>query len=239
MIIAVIGNLRSGKTFIMTMLAYISILFAYKQLSPKDMERLLNANEEISYNENIPTEKTVIVKANYKIDVPNFEFFGIKELLELVTLIEKGEPYDLHNCILCLDEIVTILESRVSGSVLSRLMSYFIMQSGKADVQLIYTSQLDSMADIRLRSLANITIRCRKNKVKQKFNYIWTTDTGHIKKFNLPLHKAKQFYYLYDTKQKIPLASIQIRNALNKAKQEQKEQELKEKRLERKLEKML
>ena len=88
----------------MTIMAYIAIQFAYQNLDKKSMEKLMFANEEIDYNfTKKPDKDQIIVMANYKIDVPNFKFFGEEELLELVSLIEDGEEYELENCILCLD----------------------------------------------------------------------------------------------------------------------------------------
>lgn len=223
MIISILGNLRTGKTFLMTVLAYLAVKFAYYELSDKDMIRLINATEEYDYNLNTkPSKDTIIVRANYKIKIPNFELFGVDKLLELITLIEDGKEYDLQDCVLCLDEIWSILESRISHAKVNRLMSYFIMQSGKADVQLIYTAQLAKMADLRLRELANISVRCRKDSNNRKFIYLWSTDTGFTKKFTISFAVAEKLYYLYDTKYKIPLASIQIKKKLKEREEQAK-----------------
>lgn len=219
----------------MTILAYIAVQFAYGNLDKKSMEKLTFANEEIEYDlTKKPNKEQVIIMANYKIDVPNFKFFGVDELLELVSLIEDGKEYQLNNCILCLDEIWSIIESRISGAKLARLFSYFIFQSGKSDVQILYSAQLNSTADLRLRNLSNISIKCRKDKKRQRFIYSVTTDTGATYEKILTFAKAEQFYPLYDTKFKIPLSSIQISRAL-KEKALKRKQKLKEEKLEKKI----
>jgi len=74
------------------------------------------------------------------------------------------ENTTLSNCVLLLDEVHTLIDSRraVSGSNL--VWSYMILQSRKRNVDIYWTSQDFGQADIRLRRQTDITISCRSRK---------------------------------------------------------------------------
>lgn len=236
-IIAILGILSSGKTALASYLAALAVAVAKGEITQDNVKGLVirelsrkGIKEKSKYN---PEE--IIVKANYELKIDNFQFFGIEDLIKLIKAIEIGDEPELSNCILILDEIWSYLESRMGKSKVERLMTYFIMQSAKIDVQIIYTSQLDSMADIRLRSLANVKVTC-KNDFEQYFHYTWITDRG-IARFMISHKNAKKYIYpIYDTAYRVPLATEQVKKALQQEKDEEKQQKA-ENRRKRKYEK--
>ena len=85
--------------------------------------------------------------------------------------IAEGKKELPFNCAMFIDEIHVWLDSRVSGSKKNRIISYFLLQTGKmgsdADIGLIliYTTQYYHQIDKRLRSTTCIAIECEKIKI--------------------------------------------------------------------------
>src|SRR5690606_23431888 len=71
----------------------------------------------------------------------------------------KSEPVDVRNldkldhCVIILDEAHIFLDSRRSASKGNLTTSYFILQTRKRGIIFIYTAQLGSSVDKRLRNV--------------------------------------------------------------------------------------
>ena len=231
-IIAILGGLSGGKTTLATYLGALAVSIAKGEIIDKDLPIGFKIRElsRIGNKEKKTYSKDdIIVTANYLIKIDNFKFFSVDELIKLIKAIESGEEPELTNTILILDEIWAYLESRMGKSKVERLITYFIMQSAKVDVQIIYTAQLDGMADTRLRNQPNIVKIIANNDFEEYFHYTWLTDKGVIHKRLSHKNAEKYIFPLYDTTYRIPLATEQVKKAL----QEEKDTE---KRLKRKRE---
>ena len=104
--------------------------------------------------------------------------------------------FELENCCVLVDEMETVLDSRVNRRA-NRLLTYFVLQSRKRDVHIIYTSQLLGAVDLRLRFMSEINILAES--YKRYFEYSNFVGGNIIKKFRISREKAKPFYDMYDT----------------------------------------
>lgn len=235
-VIGVTGNLSSGKTFIATLLCYFAILFAYGELSEKDMLKIKELSRTNTRERVKPKETDVLIRANYPLKMPNFKLITMDDILDLISKLENGEEPDLSNCIYVLDEIWSYLESRTSNAKVNRLLSYFVMQSAKSDVQIIYTAQLNSMADLRLRGVASMTISCYSTRKDDSFHYTAVSQEGWINRFKISKQKAVEMklFELYDTTYKVPLVSLAIKKRMDELKQKQREEKAEERKILRK-----
>lgn len=116
------------------------------------------------------------------------------ELINPIELIE----FNLKNCVLCIDEAYTIIDSRFSNQA-SRLFGYFIKQSRKRDVWIYYSSQRFMDVDVRLRQVTNQIILCEKDEEQKIFTYTIIEAGRVIDLKTLSFRNAEQLYPLYDT----------------------------------------
>jgi len=113
--------------------------------------------------------------------------------------------FDFSNALLVIDEIHLFMDSRQSGTKKNRIISYFITQSRKRNIVLIYTTQQSHQIDKRLRSNTDYFIKCENLSPKDAKKDIfikWTINDmeGHKKVF---IMKADPYFELYDTHQMI------------------------------------
>lgn len=143
----------------------------------------------------------VPVYTNYKIDFP--QYAGLLHKLSLSQLLEL----DVDFGVIIIDEVYTIAEARISTSKVNRFFSYFIFQSRKMRVHIIYTSQLTSAVDLRLFNLTTHKIACfglqKDGTVKIKIVF---DDNGKEKKksYRINLEVFERFIWgHYDTYQPV------------------------------------
>lgn len=94
--------------------------------------------------------KGIPVYSNYKIDWKGCYQLDFAELMR----------FNFHGGLIILDEVYTVAESRISSSKLNRFFSYFIFQSRKLGVDVVWTAQLDSSVDKRLYMLTPMKFGC-------------------------------------------------------------------------------
>lgn len=156
MIIGIHGDLGSGKTAIMTLLAYFFYKNGYKVMS--------------NYGLKFPHET---------IDVNNVE--------------------DNYNYVVCIDEMTTILDGRNSSSAFNKDFSYFVLQSRKRNIILIYTAQFKDSVDKRLRNLQDYIIYCIKRNSKLYY-YLMPSSETSVKRASILLKSIiPTLKKLYDT----------------------------------------
>jgi len=169
-----VGNPRNGKTQLMIMQTYLAYLRGRKVYSYK-----------------------------LKPKSPKFPF----EMINVNDIME----YELESGDLMLDEVHTLIDSR-NPSQLTRLLSYFWSQSGKRDLNIWYTAQLDGSVDLRLREIADYVFKCKKtysiNRLARKkyitgFKYYRVVDDELKSPKVVSIVKAKKYFDLYDTYQRI------------------------------------
>jgi hypothetical protein len=131
--------------------------------------------------------------------------------------------FDMPPGNLMLDEVHTLIDSR-NPTQLSRLLSYFWTQSGKRDVKLSYTAQLESMVDLRLREIAGVVFKTQKvysiNRVQHKkrikgFRYYKVEGEEYKNPKFVPIEKAKHYFDLYNTYQVIMPLELDATDSIN------------------------
>lgn len=112
---------------------------------------------------------------------------------------------EYSNCGIILDEAYVYLESRTSGRALNRVLSYLLFQSRKTGLDLILTAQLSSTLDVRWRRMADIVIECNcwAGCFQYEITLLARGNTTGSRSLVLPLEKARYFFGLYDTMEKV------------------------------------
>jgi hypothetical protein len=132
------------------------------------------------------------VLANYKIRLPNWKPLR-PELLFTIT-----KP-----TLVLLDEAYAWLESRQSGTPISRYMSYILFQSGKRGIDFYLTDQIEGSIDTRYRQLLNYRVECENLGVNTGFLYHFTKRVkgGFTMPSNkiMPYSWAEKIFPYYDT----------------------------------------
>ena len=136
--------------------------------------------------------------------------------IELLLDIIENDLDIKDNAVFFIDEIhVFGLDSRSSMSKRNKVISYFLLQTGKMNnsekasdfgLILIYTSQFTHLIDKRLKSVTDIAIECEKINYKgSKFFKLTKHFFKGVKSFSVTnLIKGTQDNYdLYDTKARI------------------------------------
>lgn len=142
------------------------------------------------------------IYANYTIHNPKVKRITPLEMLD----INPEENRALIN----LDEAYAWLESRMSLSSLNKIMSWIVFQHRKRNMDILYTAQLTSSVDIRLRGLTDIAYVCERVISGFKYKYYWQRGLRiHRRRQFLPLEKAKKYFPLYDTREIIEPAWIE------------------------------
>ena len=119
----------------------------------------------------------------------------------------EAEPIDTKNldkldhCVIILDEAHIYLDSRRSASKTNMTTSYFILQTRKRGIILIYTAQLGTSVDKRLRNVQDFNIVAIKNK--QFFKYVVSSQTSE-RRITIRKDKFKPIFKMYDTNEIIP-----------------------------------
>lgn len=102
------------------------------------------------------------IVSNYHLKGVPFTFLDY----ELFLSYMKNDK-ELKNTSVVLDEAYLFVDSRMSQTGFSKLMTYFVMQTRKRDVDLYVTTQQYENVDIRLRRNTDIRALCRFNKSTQ------------------------------------------------------------------------
>lgn len=129
----------------------------------------------------------------------------------LIDIVEK--EIDLPDkTLFFIDEIHIWLDSRVSASKRNRIVSYFLLQTGKLGINtdygliLLATTQFTHLIDKRLKDLIDILSECEKINYKgkkifrQTITYFKGKKTYQRERY---FEGTKYLYSLYDTRAKI------------------------------------
>lgn len=180
MILGTLGQPRSGKTLLMTY--WLKLFF--------------DAGYEIVSN----------YPLNFK--YWPFDIDVIDKLINDESFLKKWGSfrgyYGAKRMVIAIDEISVIMESRQAMRKENILLSYLLMQSGKQDVNVIWSAQLPHSVDKRLRDLTEFITFAEKQKDSEKkiigFKYSMLDMFNVTKKtFFLREEQAQKIYKLYDT----------------------------------------
>lgn len=118
---------------------------------------------------------------------------------DIIAYADSGKRF--YKSIWLLDEAHIFMDSRNSASKKSKLLSYWILQTRKADIELLFTTQNFFQIDIRLRNMCDDIVECYKKAYKDEF--IILNRHNIIRMEGIMNHiiyfKAKPIYPLYDT----------------------------------------
>lgn len=137
MIVGIGGKLSGGKTVTMVRYAHDKWLKGKKVISNFRV-KFSDTNENVYFMSN-----TVFVdwlKSNY------MDQEALKDMF--------------FNSVLLQDEIVNLASGRRTSTTLNEMITNFYMMAGKLDCDIVFSFQKDTMADIRLREIANIYCNC-------------------------------------------------------------------------------
>ncbi len=111
--------------------------------------------------------------------------FGDK--IEDIGMLADQDASALLNCLLYLDEVKTILNSRSSNSAFQKLIGNNMMQAGHQGLSIIWTSQFQSgiSADLLDQCDYAIVVDRRSGQQPWRSEDKYVADTGKLKKANL------------------------------------------------------
>jgi hypothetical protein len=90
-----------------------------------------------------------------------FANFGLRKIdYEFLNVLEVMQDQQLNNVSIGIDELTVFLDCRKSSSKVNRLLSYFILQTRKRNVNLYFTTQDFGMLDLRLMNHTHFQIYC-------------------------------------------------------------------------------
>jgi hypothetical protein len=125
----------------------------------------------------------------------NFNIKGAKKIKSLYQLRK------LHNAILVLDELHTLIDSRM-WKYNKEIMDYFL-QLRKYNSYLIFTTQHIKQVDVRLRNITQYVFYCQRFSKYFKYTLIDTLYKDIVKTLYLPKSIAEVFYDKYNTFEKV------------------------------------
>ncbi len=88
---------------------------------------------------------------------------GFKEYqkFDIAWFLENLISHEVENCILLLDEMYQLADSRNAPTKLNKLFSYFIVQCRKRDVDMYFCTHHIDHVDLRLRRAVEVRGACR------------------------------------------------------------------------------
>jgi len=107
-----------------------------------------------------------------------------------------------NNCLVLIDEAYVYIESRLSGSLRNRYMSYMLFQARKKNIEILMSMQLTNSIDQRYRNLSDMSVFC--NGVNRKgFRYTIVNSKGRMVKMLMRYEVAEKIYPVFDTNEVI------------------------------------
>lgn len=103
----------------------------------------------------------------------------------------------LNHSVVLIDEAHVLLDSRSSFTKRNKIISYFILQTRKRDVHVLYTTQSFHQIEKRLRDQSDMIIECRFSKTSNTVLQT-ITDTATFKVVKRVID-IEPVFKLYDT----------------------------------------
>lgn len=141
------------------------------------------------------------IYSNIHLDFPH------KKLdLELI-LDYANEDKQFPKSVFLIDEAHIYLEARRSASKRNIVITYFILQTRKKDILLLYTTQNFYQVEKRLREQTDVRISCYTKKVKGR---MMTLNKMEVLKMegtqrHSSIFCSEDYYHLYNTYEVVPL----------------------------------
>lgn len=116
----------------------------------------------------------------------------------------------MQDALVVIDEAYLWLDSRTPSR--NRQLSYLVLQSRKRGFDILFTAQIKSSVDLRLRDQAEFWITCENKGYPHRlgpFHYIIArrdTTIPRISEMELPSASAAKLLPYYDTREIVPIA---------------------------------
>lgn len=172
------------------------------------------------------------IYSNYHLNFPYTPY----DIDDLLVYAEEGRYFG--NAIFLIDELHIYFDSRTSGQKRNRIFSYFLNQSSKNDIDIMYTSQYARQVEIRLRLNTEVVVESScvslvwekgQSKPVTKYNYrpkptdkktiTWVqnrmikfNDTGKDKIIRR-VFKANKYFALYNTREVVKMQTDMFQRA--------------------------
>lgn len=143
----------------------------------------------------------------------NFKMYGIRHVhLTLPMMVEYINSKLLKDGYLIIDEAYIGLEAREGQSMLTKVITYVGMQSGKRRLHLIIIVQHGKMIDWRYRWLMTEHIICRYNEKTRMVTL--TIKNRRSKKNRTVSYYAPQYWKYFDTEEIFDIPDSKLAKAL-------------------------
>jgi len=147
---------------------------------------------------------------------------------DIAWFLEHLADHEMEDCVLVLDEMYQLMDSRSSQTKLNKLLTYFVVQTRKRGVDLYVCTHFLDHVDLRLRRAVDIRGACRyypekpckKCRGTREYNgrpcdrCLGYGEIGWVKvrfldrrlrrRYSLEIF-ANRYWHLFSTKERIPL----------------------------------
>lgn len=149
----------------------------------------------------------------YKV-ISNYHLNFSHQLVDFEELFRLAETQaDMGNLVLALDEIHILLDSRSGMSRENKVMTFWLNQTRKMNITLLFTTQFLHQVDLRLRSNTDVIVLCDGltvtklvDGVRQEF-FVCQNEMVFGDEFKRELFVGNDFFKLYETRQVIRFLS--------------------------------
>lgn len=148
------------------------------------------------------------IYSNFHIELP-YEPLDFKNLF---AMAEKQIPLD--NCVILLDEVHILLDSRSSMRKENKVVTFWLNQTRKMKVKLYYTTQHLHQIDRRLRSGTDFFVFCEgvKYTKNNKEYFICSNQITDGENIRMENFVGNKFFKYYDTNQVIGFLDKEVKD---------------------------
>jgi len=107
------------------------------------------------------------VYSNIKLSKKYFKHYNLISLKEIIEWV-KGD-IQFKKAVFLLDEVHVYIDSRSGMSKKNVILSYFVLQTRKRDVRVLYTTQFIDQVDKRLRQPTEVIVQCNNAMTGTRF----------------------------------------------------------------------
>lgn len=148
----------------------------------------------------------------------NFDICIPYKKLSNEDIINIADNESIRDCVLLIDEIQTIIDSRRSMRKENLNFSYFVQQIRKRNIILLCTTQFTKTTDVRLREHTDIVVKPRMYHEypvveAEYFDVTSEEDLGYVDS-KIIVYNPQRIFSLYDTNEiKQSVNTVKVKNA--------------------------
>ena len=188
------GSMGQGKTLSATAMAIMEFANSGRRIKANYSIDLNFINDGCICPRKPPEAECECGKFVREVKEDSFELLSYDNFVS-----HMGQDTNLYDSTVIIDEAYLWVDSRTSQSGYNKLMTYFMFQSRKRDVDLYVTTQQFENVDLRLRRNAQVRARCRNNKKTGMISVsMLNLQSGERRPFRL---FGPHWYRYYDTKE--------------------------------------